>query len=206
MIALDLGKEGAANELYEAVKARGLAVEALVNNAGFGLKGPFLKHSLTEQQQMMQLNIVTLTELCWLFGRDMAARGKGRILNVGSVASFQPGPEFAVYSATKAYVLSFSESLDAELRPRGVNVTALCPGVVHTNFHARAGNDSKMLLATGMRSRIVAAAAHRALMASTPVVVPGLLNKLAVFFVRLTPRQLVTKVAYLLVGRTKPAD
>jgi len=202
VIALDLGKPSAAQRLYDAVKAKGLAIEALINNAGFGLKGPFIKLSLAEQQEMMHLNMGTLTELCWLFGRDMAERGKGRILNVGSVASFQPGPEFAVYSATKAYVLSFSESLDAELRPKGVNVTALCPGAVHTHFHTRAKNDSKLLLATAMQSPPVAAAAHRALMRRIPVIVPGLLNWLAVFFVRLMPRRMVTWVAYSLVGRT----
>jgi uncharacterized protein len=201
VIARDLALPGAAQALYDEVKAHGLTISVLVNSAGFGLKGKFITLSLEEQREMMHLNMVSVTELCWLFGRDMAARGAGRILNVGSVASFQPGPEFAVYSASKAYVLILSESLDAELRPKGVTVTALCPGAVRTHFHERAKNDSKLLLATAMESPPVARAAHRALMQGIPVVVPGLLNWWAVFLVRLLPRRLVTWVAYALVGR-----
>lgn len=202
VIASDLGRAGSAQALFDAVKSKGLAVDVLVNNAGFGLKGRFVKMSLAEQQEMIQLNVTTLTELCWLFGRDMAARGHGRILNVGSIASFEPGPEFGVYSATKAYVLSFSEAIDAELRGQGVNVTTLCPGAVLTNFHDRASNDSKLLLATAMQPAPVARAGLRALFAGRPVVIPGLLNWLAAFTVRLTPRRLVTKVSYLMIGKS----
>lgn len=202
VIASDLGRAGSAQALFDAVKAKGLAVDVLVNNAGFGLKGRFVKMSLVEQQEMIQLNVTTLTELCWLFGRDMAARGRGRILNVGSIASFEPGPEFGVYSATKAYVLSFSEAIDAELRDQGVNVTTLCPGAVLTNFHDRASNDSKLLLATAMQPAPVARAGLRALFAGRPVVIPGLLNWIAAFTVRLTPRRLVTKVSYLMIGKS----
>jgi len=203
VIALDLGKPGAAQRLYDAVRAQSVVVESLVNNAGFGLKGRFVKLPMEEQGEIVQLNIVTLTELCWLFGRDMAARGFGRILNVASVAAFQSGPEFSVYAATKAYVLILSESLDAELRSQGVNVTALCPGVVSTHFHARAKNDSKLLLATAMGSRPVAAAAVRALMDGKPVVIPGIVNFLAIQIVRVLPRRLVTAVSYFLVGRSR---
>jgi short-subunit dehydrogenase len=203
VIAHDLGKPGAAQRLYDAVRAQSVVVESLVNNAGFGLKGRFVKLPMDEQGEIVQLNIVTLTELCWLFGRDMAARGIGRILNVASVAAFQSGPEFSVYAATKAYVLILSESLDAELRSQGVNVTALCPGVVRTHFHARAKNDSKLLLATAMGSQPVAAAAVRALMDGKPVVIPGIVNFLAIQIVRVLPRRLVTAVSYLLVGRSR---
>lgn len=202
VIAADLGRAGSAQALFDAVQSKGLAVDVLVNNAGFGLKGRFVKMSLAEQQEMIQLNVTTLTELCWLFGRDMAARRRGRILNVGSIASFEPGPEFAVYSATKAYVLSMSEAIDAELREQGVNVTTLCPGAVLTNFHDRASNDSKLLLATAMQPQPVARAGLRALFAGRPVVIPGWLNWLAAFTVRLTPRRLVTKVSYLMIGKS----
>lgn len=202
VIALDLGRAGSAQALFDAVKAKGIAVDVLLNNAGFGLKGRFVKLSLAEQQEMIQLNVTTLTELCWLFGRDMATRGQGRILNVGSIASFEPGPEFAVYSATKAYVLSFSEAIDAELRVKGVNVTALCPGAVLTNFHDRANNDSKLLLATAMKPEPVARAGLRALFSGQPVVIPGLINWIAAFTVRLTPRRVVTAVSYLMIGRS----
>ncbi len=202
VIAIDLGKTGSAHTLYAAAQTRGLQVDVLVNNAGFGLKGRFAKMTLPEQMEMIQLNISTLTELCWLFGNDMAARRHGRILNVGSVASFEPSPEFAVYAATKAYVLSFSEAIDAELREKGVRVTALCPGAVRTNFHARANNDSKLLLAASMDAAPVAAAGLRALFADRPVVVPGLINKVVVLSVRFTPRWLVTKISYLLIGKS----
>jgi short-subunit dehydrogenase len=202
VISSDLGKPGSAQALFDAVKAKGIAVDVLINNAGFGLKGRFVKLSLAEQQEMIQLNITTLTELSWLFGRDMATRGRGRILNIGSIASFQPGPEFAVYAATKAYVLSFSEAIDAELRAQGVNVSALCPGAVLTNFHDRANNDSKLLLATAMQAEPVARAGLRAMFARRPVVIPGLLNWIAVFAVRLTPRRIVTTVSYLMIGKS----
>lgn len=202
VIGADLGRAGSAQALHDAVTAKGIAVDVLVNNAGFGLKGRFVKLSLAEQQEMLQLNVTTLTELSWLFGRGMAARGRGRILNVGSVASFQPGPEFTVYAATKAYVLSFSEALDAELRGQGVTVTALCPGAVLTNFHDRASNDSKLLLSTAMQVEPVARAGVRALLAGRPVVIPGLVNWLAAFMVRLTPRRLVTAVSYALIGKS----
>lgn len=202
VIAADLGRPGSGQALFDAVKAKGITVEVLVNNAGFGLKGRFVKLSLAEQLEMIQLNVTTLTELCWLFGRDMAGRGHGRILNVGSVGSFQPGPEFSVYSATKAYVLTMSEGIDAELRAQGVNVTALCPGAVLTDFHARASNDSKLLLATAMKTEPVARAGLRALFSGKPVVIPGLLNWLAIFSVRLTPRRLVTAVSYRLIGKS----
>lgn len=203
VVVLDLGKPGAAQKLYDTVRAQPIVVETLVNNAGFGLKGRFIRLPINEQSEIVQLNIVTLTELCWLFGRDMAARGFGRILNVASVAAFQSGPEFSVYAATKAYVLILSESLDAELRAQGVNVTALCPGVVNTEFHARAKNDSKLLLSTAMDSKPVAAAAVRALIECRPVVVPGLINFMAIQIVRFLPRRLVTAVSYFLVGRSR---
>lgn len=202
VIALDLAKQGAAQKLYDTVRAQPIVVETLVNNAGFGIKGRFIKLTMHEQNEMVQLNIVTLTELCWLFGRDMAARGFGRILNVASVAAFQSGPEFSVYAATKAYVLILSESINAELRSQGVNVTTLCPGVVNTHFHVRAKNDSKLLLSTAMDSKPVAAAAVRALMECKPVVVPGLINFIAIQIVRFLPRRLVTAASYLLVGRS----
>lgn len=202
VMAMDLARPGSARALYDAVAGAGLTVDALVNNAGFGLKGRFIALPLDEQHDMLQLNIVTLTELCWLFGRDMAQRGRGQILNVASVAAFQSGPEFSVYAATKAYVLILSESLDAELRAQGVNVTALCPGVVDTNFHARANNQSRLLLATASTPQPVARAAVDALLQKKPVIIPGIVNVLAIVMVRLLPRTWVTRVSYTLVGRS----
>ena len=199
VIALDLGVPGAAQALYARTQA--LQVDALINNAGFGLKGGFVDLPLDDQQRMLQLNIQTLTDLCHLYGKDMAARGHGRIQNVASVAAFQPGPNMAVYCATKAYVLSFSEALDAELRARGVRVSALCPGAVDTAFHAVAKTDSKVMQAMAMAPQPVARAGVQALLSGRRIVIPGVMNWLMVFFVRWMPRCAVTTVAGRVIGR-----
>jgi len=197
VIALDLAEPGSARKLYDEVKARGLRVEILVNNAGFGSNGPFLEGDLANLTGMMELNMVTLTQLCHLFGQDMTAAGRGRIMNVASTAAFQAGPWMAVYYATKAYVLSFSEALHEELASRGVSVTALCPGPTKTGFQARAdlagANFLKFL--TLMEARPVAEDGYRAMMSGRSLCVPGLLNRLLVLSTRFTPRFLATKVS-----------
>lgn len=200
VIALDLAQPDAAETLYRQVSELGLRVDVLVNNAGFGLKGEFLALPLSDQQRMMQLNMGTLTALCHLFGQDMVRRGEGRILNVASVAAFQPGPLMAIYCATKAFVLSLSEALDTELRPKGVRVTALCPGAVDTHFHTVAKNDSKLLLGMAMQPEPVAREAVRGLLHGRRVVIPGWLNRLSVFSVRLMPRRWVAGIAYRLIA------
>ena len=200
VIAMDLARPDAAESLYRQVGERGLVVEVLVNNAGFGLKGAFLELPLAEQQRMMQLNMSTLTALCHLFGQDMQRRGGGRILNVASVAAFQPGPLMAVYCATKAFVLSLSEALDTEMQPAGVRVTALCPGAVDTHFHVVAKNDSKLILGMAMQPQPVAREAVRGLWRGRRIVIPGWLNRLSVFSVRFMPRRWVTGVVYRLMA------
>lgn len=200
VIVMDLAQADAAERLYRQVADLGLVVDVLVNNAGFGLKGEFLSLSLTGQQQMMQLNMGTVTALCHLFGQDMVRRGGGRILNVASVAAFQPGPLMAIYCATKAFVLSLSEALDTELRSKGVRVTALCPGAVDTHFHTVAKNDSKLVLGMAMQPEPVAREAVRGLWRGRRVVIPGWLNRLSVFSVRLMPRRWVAGIAYRLIA------
>ncbi|MFE8072624.1 SDR family oxidoreductase [Marinobacteraceae bacterium S3BR75-40.1] len=198
VIAMDLAAEGAAAKLYEQVADQ--PIDILVNNAGFGFKGAFLDLDLAGQQAMMHLNMVTLTEMCHLFGKAMVERGHGRILNVASVAAFQPGPKMAVYCASKAYVLSLSEALDAELRGQGVTVTALCPGAVDTNFHVVAKNETnKLLMSTAMAPRPVAEAGVRALFAGRRMVVPGLLNCVSVMTSRMMPRKASTRVTQKLI-------
>lgn len=139
VLALDLSRRDAPARLYSETEGRGLAVDLLVNNAGFGLNAPFDETPLERILEMLDLNIAALTALTRLFLAPMKARGRGSILNVASTASFVAGPYFAAYSASKAYVRSFSHALHHEARPHGVTVTALCPGYTNTNFNVVAG-------------------------------------------------------------------
>lgn len=147
VIALDLGAEGGAAKLYDAVKAAGVKVDYLINNAGFGGRGAFLDRDLSEDLDMIRLNVEALVSLCHMFGKDMVAAGGGKILNVSSSASYMPGPLQATYFATKAYVSNFSQALAEELRGTGVTVTALEPGYVPTEFAARADLEGTKLAA-----------------------------------------------------------
>jgi len=145
VITLDLGAPGGADDLYDQVAALGLKPDYLINNAGFGGHGQHITRELATEQAMIDLNIKALVTLCHRFGTDMAARGAGKILNVGSTAGFMPGPTQAIYFATKAFVNSFSQALDQELRAKGVTVALLAPGAVQTEFADVAGfADSKI--------------------------------------------------------------
>ncbi|MCG9729373.1 SDR family oxidoreductase [Shewanella sp. Isolate13] len=139
VIALDLSQPSSAQELFEQTEARSLQVDTLINNAGFGGHGKFHERSLVHEQAMMQVNMVTLTNLTHLYLKGMVERKQGKILNVSSTASFMPGPLQAVYYATKSYVTSFSQAVAEEVKDNGVTVTALCPGTVATGF-VEAGN------------------------------------------------------------------
>jgi short-subunit dehydrogenase len=192
VVIIDLGQAGAAARIEDELRERGLEPQFLVNNAGFGLMG--LAASLDRQQQlaMIDLNIRVLTELSLRFAASLT-RHRGGILNVASVASFMPGPGMAVYHATKAYVLSFSEALHRELGGQGVRVTALCPGPVETEFMALAGipegNFPTLLVRSAER---VAQDGYNGLMRGRRVVVPGSANKVAALLARLMPRRLVS--------------
>ncbi|MEM6461000.1 MAG: SDR family oxidoreductase [Pseudomonadota bacterium] len=137
--ALDLGTDGAPEALFETVKADGHQVDILINNAGFGGHGVHIDRDLSAEQAMIDLNIKALVALTHHFAKDMAARGNGKILNVGSTAGFMPGPQQAVYFATKAFVNSYSQAIDQELRDKGVTCSVLAPGYVETEF-AQAAN------------------------------------------------------------------
>jgi len=193
VLAKDLTLVGASEGVYREVPK----VDVLVNNAGFGVYGPFLKTPLDEELGMLQLNMTALVVLTKLYLPGMVAAGNGRILNVASTAAFQPGPLMALYYATKAFVLSFSEAIGSELEGTGVTVTALCPGPTATGFQARTKLEKSRLFKSMkvMDARTVAEAGHRALMAGKPVVIPGLMNKLLAQSVRFTPRALVTRIA-----------
>lgn len=138
VIAMDVGTPEQAHKLYEAIKAQGIKVDVLINNAGFGGHGAFLDRDLAKDQAMIDLNVSALVTLSHLIGNDMRANGGGKMLHVSSTASFMPGPYQAVYFATKAFVTSFSQAIDQEMRPHGITSTALCPGLVNTEFVASA--------------------------------------------------------------------
>ncbi|HET8730384.1 MAG TPA: SDR family oxidoreductase [Moraxellaceae bacterium] len=203
VIALDLEQPGSAARLIEAVSALGLAVDTLVNNAGFGINDPFADMPLDRIQGMMQLNIVALTELCHAVLPGMRARRQGRIMNIASVAAFQACPRFAVYGATKSYVLMFTEALAAEENRNGIRVTAVCPGATDTPFHDVAGNKGTLAAKLMDSPETVASSGLCALRAGRRVVVTGILNKPMPLFVRLLPRGIVTWMAGVLVQREK---
>ena len=194
VLAADLARPDAAADIVNTLTERGLTIGALVNNAGVGLTGPFVETDLRAELAMIQVNVVALTQLTKLLLPGMVARKRGRILNVASTASFQPGPLMAVYYATKAYVLSFSEALAEELRHTGVTVTALCPGPTETGFVAAAGVGPSRLFSImkPSSSAAVARTGYEAMKRGQRVVVHGLRNKLLVQSVRTSPRRLVT--------------
>jgi uncharacterized protein len=191
VIACDLRAADACERIRAALIAEQVEVEYLVNNAGFGLFGEAAALDRDEQLAMIDVNVRVLAELCLGFA-DQVVSARGGILNVGSLAGFLPGPRMAVYYATKAYVLSFSEALHAELAPKGVRVTALCPGPVPTEFQGRAGVkpgfDSAVL---GVSAADVARAGFDGLMAGKRLVLPGLGMKIIPFLLRFVPRGVV---------------
>jgi short-subunit dehydrogenase len=193
VISMDLSDPSAAIKVFEKTQNQNWLVDKLINNAGFGVHGPFLKTDFLETLQMLQLNMLTLTHFCSLYGKEMKRLGRGKILNVASTAAFQPGPGFAGYYATKAYVLSLSEALDYEMRKEGISVTCLCPGPTRTGFQERARMGDVLLFRKGlaMDSYPVARSGFRAMMSGKRVVIPGVLNWISAFMVRLLPRSLV---------------
>jgi short-subunit dehydrogenase len=195
-IVKDLSLPSAPNEIYTELQQASIHVDVLVNNAGFGVYGLFHETSLTTELEMLQLNVVCITHLTKLFLQDMVKQGKGKVLNVASTAAFQPGPLMAVYFATKAYVLSFSEAIANELEGTGVTVTVLCPGPTDSGFHERTGMaDSKLVKGKKMMdAQTVAQIGFRGLIANQTVVIPGLKNRLLVELVRFGSRKQVTRI------------
>jgi uncharacterized protein len=189
-IAFDLARENAARALHDEIRFRNLRVDCLVNNAGRGHYGAFLDLDWQLEEETIYLNVTVLTSLCKLFAKDMAGRGDGRILNVASIAGFLPGPRFAVYHATKAYVLSLSRALHAELSEQGVTVTASCPGPTESEFFEKAGTDELAYkdYIKLMSAEDVAKQAYAAMMKGQSVVVHGRLNSLMVETQRILPK------------------
>jgi len=195
--ALDLAAPSASKFLLEQVQSAGLIVDILVNNAGFGALGEFAEMPEEQIFGQIQLNIVALTELTRLFLPLMLARRSGRILNVASTAGFQPGPLMAVYYATKAYVISFSEAIANEVHNSGVTVTCFCPGATHTGFAKRAGNDKSRVFQQfgAMSAEKVALDGYRAVMEGRTLAISGVQNWIVAQSTRFAPRKLVAAIS-----------
>ena len=196
--ALDLGTPDAPAELHRRTLEAGLAVDLLVNNAGFGVYGPHMEIPWERERQMLQLDIVALAQLTKLYVADMLGRGRGRVLQVASIGAYQPTPTYAAYSAAKAYVLSFGEALDYELRGTGVRCTVLSPGVTKSEFLEVSGQPLRPYhRLTMMSARQVVEIGLRASLRGQPSVIPGLSNKIAAFSLRFAPRRAQAALAHL---------
>ena len=195
MIIADLAKADAAAQLVDEVNKRKLVVDILINNAGFGELGKFSEISTDRQINMIQLNVVTLVHLTRLLLPEMLKRKSGGILNVGSTAAFQPGPNMAVYYATKAFVLSFSEAIHEELQGSGVKVVCLSPGPTETGFGKDSGLDkAKMFTANVMSAAKVASVGAKAFESNRAIAVPGWKNWLGTLLTRVAPRAITRKL------------
>jgi len=195
VIAADLADPGSPERIFAAIQAAGMEIDVLVNNAGFPTYGHFSELDSRAELDELQVNVVALTHLTKLFLPGMVERRDGRILNLASTAAFEPGPLMAVYYASKAYVLSFSQALGNELAGTGVSITALCPGITRTGFQeAGAMGDSRLVQGRMADAASVALVGYRGVMARKSVVIPGFANKLVPLAVRLAPRSVVTRM------------
>jgi len=197
VVPADLSDPAAPEAVFDATRALGVEVDVLVNNAGFGSNGPFIEQDPSREAAMVQVNVTALMLLCRYFVPGMVARGRGRVLNIGSTAGFQPGPFMATYYATKAFVLSFSEALAHEVADSGVTVTCACPGATASEFATRSGNEDSRLFKQRKPASAedVAEHAYEAMKRGDRVAVHGALNAVGAFSVRLSPRRLVTSIA-----------
>jgi short-subunit dehydrogenase len=201
VLAADLADPAAPATIHDLLQREGVQIDVLVNNAGFGQYGDFHRGDLRRYLDMVQVNITALVHLTGLFLPGMVARRKGRVLNVASTAGFQPGPLMAVYYATKAMVVSFSNAIHAELAGTGVTVTTLCPGPTRTEFHVRAETGRSRLFRGPMmmKADAVARAGYDAMQRGKMVVIPGAVNNMLMFSAtRLLPRAWVTRMVRVL--------
>lgn len=195
VLTADLSLPETPGKICSELKGRGIVVDVLVNNAGFGAHGLFSELPLQQQLQMIQVNVTALVELTGLFLPGMVERSLGGVLNIASVAGFVPGPGMAVYYATKAYVLSFTEALACELAGTGVKVTALCPGPTETNFGKVARvNGARLVRVASMTAKQVAIEGHNAFRSGRAVNVSGWRNRLLILLVRLMPRLSIRRI------------
>jgi len=204
VIEKDLACPGSPREIFDELRNKSIHVDILVNNAGTGVHGAFHKTDLEEELRLIQVNLVSLTHLTKLAVTEMLKKGTGKILNLGSTASFSPVPLLAIYSATKAYVLSFSEGIAKDLEGTGITVTTLCPGATVTEFAGEAlMEEIRLFSAMVMSAERVAEIGYHALMKGKRVAVAGIYNKLLVSMIRFTPRSLVLVLGQILMSKKK---
>ncbi len=205
VLAEDLRDPSAPQRIVDALAREGVAIEYLVNNAGFGTVGPFVQSRFDDELGMVQVNVAALVALTQRLLPEMVKRGHGRVLNIGSTAGFQPGPYMAIYYASKAFVNSFTEALSYELKGTGVTATVSCPGPTATGFAAVSGLDkSKLFQGAAMGAEQVARQGYRAMLTGKPLAVHGLKNKIGASSVRFSPRSAVRAITAAL-NRPPPA-
>lgn len=194
----DLAEKDAAITVFDFIAEKGLTVDVLVNDAGFGDFGPYIDSDWNKQYKMVQVNIAALMQLTHCCLKEMTERGEGKILNVASTAAFQAGPLMSVYYATKAFVLSFTEALSVELKNTGVSVTALCPGPTRTGFEKNANLKNSGLFKNlkTASAEAVAEYGYRKLMKNKVIAIQGIANKLLIFGSKIMPRKMVRRVVY----------
>lgn len=200
IVVADLSVKNSANIIYEYTSKHKMQIHTLVNNAGFGDFGYFMNSDWDKQADMIQVNVGALSHLTHIYLNEMKEVNEGKILNVASMASFQPGPLMSVYYATKAYVLSFTESLSVELKDYNISIMALCPGPTSTNFLQNADLEESGLFKNLKVAKAdkVANYGYRKLQRNKVIALPGLLNKVVVLSSKLAPRSLVRRVVYLI--------
>ena len=205
VVPADLAREDAAQGVYNEIQSRGMSVDMLINNAGFGYCGPYMEQSWENERDILQVNLISLVRLTRLVLPDMIARGQGYICNVASTAAFFPGPYMAVYYAGKAYLVSYSQALRNELRGSGVRVSVLCPGPTATNFQTVADVAQTRLfqLSSLATARDVAEYGYRCLLKNKAVAIPGWQNRCLVFGARFLPRDTVTAMVRWIQGTKK---
>jgi short-subunit dehydrogenase len=201
VVVADLSNNSGIQHLYREVTKIDRPISYLINNAGFGDYAEFIDADINRQEEMVNLNITALMKITHHFLPELII-SKGKIMNVGSVASFQPGPTMSVYFASKAFVLHFSEALTAELRSKNVGVTALCPGPTESDFMDVSGMGKRKIVQNRKlpSAKSVAEYGYRAMQKNKPVAIPGLSNRLLVLFTRFIPRNLLAKLSYRIMS------
>lgn len=204
-IEKDLSLNNAAEEVYDETTKQSIQIDYLINNAGFGDFGMFVNTNWNKELQMINLNITTLTQFTKLYLQDMVNRKNGKIMNVASTAAFQSGPTMAVYYATKAYVLSFSEAIDNEVSDKGVTVTTLCPGATESGFQVAASMEESALV-KGKKlptAKEVAQYGYESMLKGKTVAIHGMMNYIMANSVRFAPRSLIVKITRKLQDKAK---
>ena len=205
VVTMDLSQPDAAEEIFAFTQRSNIEINILVNNAGSGILGNFAATDLAKQQQMLNLNILSLVKLTHLYLPDMLSKGYGRILNVASIAGFAPGPGMSTYYASKAFVLSFSDALATELKGSGVTVTALCPGPVNTGFADAAGFKNSVLFSgkTDRKAEQVSRYGYNAMHKGKTIALPDIICKAGAFAVRFVPRGFAKQFIYTVQSARK---